>query len=194
MGGASLVDVAGWLSDRSGVAFLTAALAPFVWLTLPVFAVGVLLSTSTDRLNPWGVLGVIAVAMQNAVFSIVIATDTILAVRADTLLETPQLTAALWDLHTAFFTLNGVSIALALGAFSAATLVSGKIPRWFAALGFLGAASFLANALQLPAALVGDETPIGIVAGLIWVVWAAGLAGSMVRRPRRTGGTSAAPA
>ena len=181
MGGAELAVVAAWFADHQGVVRLTSLIAPLIWLTLPVFAVGVLRFTSTTSLNPWAVLGVIAVAMQNAVFSVVIATDTILAVRADTLLANPGASTALWDLHTAFFTLNGASIALALVGFSAATLTSGRVPRWFGVAGLVGAALFLANAMQLPAALVGAELPIGIPAGLLWLAWATGMAAIMAR-------------
>lgn len=181
MGGAELADVAAWFTDHQGVVRLTSVIAPLIWLALPLFAVGIVRFTSAGSLNPWAVLGLIAVAMQNAVFSVVIATDTILAVRADTLLTTPGSSAALWDLHTAFFTLNGASIALAMGGFSAAILATDRVPRWFGALGLVGAALFLANAWQLPAVLVGAELPFGIAAGILWLLWAAGMAGIMAR-------------
>lgn len=181
MGGAELADVAAWFVDHPGVVRLTSVVAPLIWLTLPLFAVGILRFTSTTSFNPWAVLGLVAVAMQNAVFSVVIATDTILAVRADTLLATPGSSLALWDLHNAFFTLNGASIALALGGFSAATLVSRRVAPWFGIAGMVGAALFLANALQLPAVLVGTELPFGIAAGVLWLLWAAAMAATMVR-------------
>ena len=183
-GAAAIADIAGYYTDHGGITLLVSVVAPFIWLALPLFAVGVLITTSrtSGTLNPWGVVGVVGAIMQNAVFTGVVATDTILAARVDTLAAGPQFTQALWDVHNALFTLNGASLTLALGGFSLAVLTSGAAGRWIGGFGLVGAGLLFAGSLLSSLALAGSNLPmIGLPGFIIWLLWIASYGVRMVR-------------
>lgn len=182
-GEASVAEVAAWFTENDGIALLVSTIAPLVWIALPIFAVGVLYATrdAGGRFNPWAILGVVGAVMQNAVFTMVVATDTVLAVRADTLLASPEFTLALWDLQHAVFLLNGASLTLALGGFALATLTSETATRWFGVLGLVGAGLLGLSATRAASAVGGPEVVVGFPGFIVWMVWILGFGIKLAR-------------
>lgn len=189
---APMADVASWFAEHGIVVDLIAAAAPFIWIAMTVFGVGILMATRSESgsLNPWAVVGLVGVTMQHAIFSQVIGTDTVLAAQSDagtTLAET------VWQLHHASFSLNHVSITLALGGFALAAIGSGLAPAWTQWVAGVGVAGLLLNAMQTPLLLRGaGVTALGAVGFLGWVVFAVTVALRLLRtevpitrRPRR---------
>lgn len=136
-------------------------------------------------------MAIAGVVMQNAIFSGVIATDAILAVRATELAAQPQFRQLLWDLNHAAFGLNPASLTVALGGFALAVLTSGTAPRWLAGLGLAGAAMLILGAIQVVPVL--EESPTSLIAFVGFFVWISFIVAASVVMLRPAPRLEAAP-
>lgn len=182
-GEATVSEIAAYFSEYDTISLVASYTGPLIWLALPLFAIGVLVATrdTAGKANPWAIAGVAGAVMQNGLFSLVIATDVVLATRADSLAALPQFTQTLWDIQHAFFALNGASLALALSGFAMAALTSRATSRWFAGLGLVGAFVLMVSATQSSAAISGPPVIIGFVGFIIWVTWIASFSVKLLR-------------
>jgi hypothetical protein len=182
---ASASEVAGWYAVNSSVPTIVSVLAPIIWISLAVFAVGMLAYTRSrrDGVNPWAVVAIAGVIMQNAVFSGVVATDSILATRATELAAQPQFTALLWDLNHAAMTLNHASLVIAAGGLALAVLTSRVAPAWLSTLGLVAAGLFALSAVQVVPALQASPTSLVVFpAFFAWVAFVTIASVTMLRR------------
>ncbi|MFQ6031008.1 MAG: DUF4386 family protein, partial [Dehalococcoidia bacterium] len=143
--------------------------------TLAFFASGVyalVRPIERDRQEGWVVLGVLGIVFQNGVFTVVIATDVVLLMLADSLLTNAGTTEAVWNLQRALFTLNGTAIGIAFFGLSMATLRAGIAPKWHSYGGIIGSVAFLLSAIFVVAALQGSLIfIIGLVGFILWLLW-----------------------
>ena len=181
--GADTADVIAYFSANRGVVGVASALTPAAWALSTVFAAGAVAAlwrSDRERGEAWSLVGFAGVLLQNVAFAAVVALR--LAVADDR-------TGALWSLHDALFTLNGVFLALALVGLSAGGRHAGLITRWHARLGLLAAALLFTSATLTPL-VVDHPGPLGLLglAGwLLWVAWIVAYAVTLIRVPR-TGG------
>lgn len=178
---ASTSDIGGWFSENTLVVDVMTAGATLIWVAMTIFGVGILLATRSPEgsVNPWAVVGMVGVTMQHAIFSQVIATDAVLAARADAGDGFGELA---WQLHHASFSLNNLSIALALGGFAFAAIGSGLAPRWTRWVAVAGVAGLWLNSMQTSLLLRGDGFfALGLVGFLGWVTFAVILSIRLLR-------------
>jgi hypothetical protein len=190
---ASASEVAAWYSGNISIPIIVSILAPIIWISLPVFAAGMLAYTRSrsEGVNPWAVMAVAGVVMQNAIFSGVVATDSILATRATELATQPQFTALLWDLNHAAMTLNHASLVIAAGGLAMALLTSRVAPTWLGGLGLVAAGLFSLSAIQVVPALEASPTSLVVFpAFFAWVAFVAIASVTMLRRAPMTADTS----
>lgn len=182
-------EVAAWYAANGNVPTIVSVIAPIIWISLPVFAAGMLAYTRSrsNGVNPWAVMAVAGVIMQNAIFSGVVATDSILAARASELAAQPQFTALLWDLNHAAMTLNHASLVVAAGGLALALLTSKVAPAWLGGLGLLAAGLFALSAVQVVPALEASTTTLVVFpAFFAWVSFVALASVTMLRRAPAT--------
>lgn len=178
---APMAEVGAWFAERGIVVDVMTAGATIIWVAMTVFGVGVLMATrsSDGSVNPWAVVGLVGVAMQHAIFSQVIGTDAVLAARSD---AGDTLGEVVWQLHHASFSLNNLSITIALGGFALAAIRTGLAPawtRWVAAAGVVG---LWLNAMQTSLLLRGDGIiAFGLIGFLGWISFAVTVAFRLVR-------------
>ena len=184
LGDASLSDITTYYSDHAWVSIATSVVAPLIWMALPLFAIGVLVATRGPQgtINPFAVAGVAGAVMQNAIFSGAVATDAVLAVRADSLATSPEFTQTLWDLQHAAMTLNHVSIALAFMGLALAALTSSLTRRWFGWSGLGGAAVMLISGTRSTVAIEGGGIELAMVGFTLWIAWVVSCSFRLIRR------------
>ncbi|MER5264169.1 hypothetical protein ABTZ99_19055 [Actinosynnema sp. NPDC002837] len=176
--GADAADVIAYFPANRGVVGVASALTPAAWALSTVFAAGAVAAlwrSDRGRGEAWSLVGFAGVLLQNGAFAAVTALR--LAVADD-----PG--GALWSLHEALFTLNGVFLALALVGFSVGGRHAGLIPAWHARLGLLSAALLFTSATLTPLVVDGPG-PLGLLglAGwLLWVAWVVAYSAALIRR------------
>lgn len=172
LGEASLEDIVGFFTDYAWAVTAITAMAAMVWVLMTIFAVGVVMTTR-DRagaLNPWALVGLVGIAMQNVVFGRAISTDVVMA-STDDLAAHPEVTGALWDLHTVALTMNHISIAIAILGFGLAATASGLMPAWTRPVALVGSALLFVSGATVPQAVTSDIPPIGVPGVFIWLAW-----------------------
>ena len=171
--GASPEDVRAFFAAGDTGVTVSTALAPIAWILLPVFAAGVAAAArarSVVQGDAWPLVGLGATIMQNCLFGGVVATQAVLSAGG----LSADVEWGVWQLHTAFFSLNAVSLAIIMASLSLAGVRSGLIRRWHATLGFVSAGAMTVVSVTTP--LHMDGGPLGLLglAGfLAWVVWLA---------------------
>jgi hypothetical protein len=159
-------------ASGAGVGVAT-ALAPIAWILLPVFAAGVAAAArrrSIAQGDAWPLVGLGAAVMQNCLFGGVVATQAVLAAGG----LSADVEWGLWQLHTALFSLNAVSLAIIMASLSLAGVRTGLIRRWHATLGFVSAAAMTLVSVTTPLHMDGGPLGLlGLVGFLAWVVWLA---------------------
>ena len=183
IGDASLDAIVSYYVEHSGGVGLLTIIAPIAWAALSLFCAGVLVNTrGTDgRTSGWAVVGVTGIALMVPSFCAVVTADAALAARASTLAERPEYTQMLWDFHMILQILNWTFVAIALGGFGMAALVSKTAP-WLGKLAVPGAALLLAGATQSLPGLAGSSSVfIGLPGFVIWLVFVVGYSLTMIR-------------
>lgn len=148
---------------------IASALAPLAWLALTVFGVGATARVwrgEQSRGEVWSLVGVVGIGMQNVLFAGVVATQVAMLA--------PGPTAALWNLHNALFSLNGITLAMTLLGFSIGGLRTATMRRWHGGLGLVAAVLLLASSMLTPVALSGGAQVVGVagfVGFVLWLVW-----------------------
>jgi hypothetical protein len=171
--GASPDEVHEFFADPAVGVELGTALAPLAWILLPVFAAGVVAAArrrSVARGDAWPLIGLGATIMQNCLFGGVVATQVVLITGG----LSPDVEWGVWQLHSALFSLNAVSLAIIMGSLSIAGVRTGLIRGWHATLGF--ASALVMTFVSVTTTMHMDGGPIGLMglAGfLAWVVWLA---------------------
>ncbi len=176
--GADTAAAIAYFSANQGVIGLTSALTPAAWALSTVFgagAVAALWRSDRERGEAWSLVGFVGVLLQNGAFAAVVALRLAMA-------EDP--TGALWRLHDALFTLNGVFLALALVGLSISGRHAGLIPTWHARLGLLSATLLFASATLAPL-IIDHPGPLGLLGltgWLLWVAWIVAWSVALIRR------------
>ncbi|XVS63485.1 hypothetical protein ACQPYE_35315 [Actinosynnema sp. CA-299493] len=177
--GAETAAVIAYFTANRGAVGVASALTPAAWALSTVFAAGVVAAlrrSERERGEAWSLVGFAGVLLQNGAFAAVTALR--LAVADDP-------TGALWSLHDALFTLNGVFLASALVGLSLGGRHAGLIPAWHARLGLLSAALLFTSATLAPL-VVARPGPLvfpGLAGWLLWVVWVVAYSVALIRRP-----------
>ena len=148
-------------------------LAPIAWILLPVFAAGVAAASRRRSLgqgDAWPLVGLGAAIMQNCLFGGVVATQAVLNAGG----LSADVEWGIWQLHTALFSLNAVSLAIIMASLSLAGVRTGLIRPWHATLGFVSA---------------GVMTVVSVTTPLPWTAARSGCsAGRLPRLGRLAGG------
>ncbi|MET9230039.1 hypothetical protein [Lentzea sp. NPDC003310] len=178
--GADAADVIAFFTTRQTALGFASSVMPAAWLAAVVFGVGAWTAVrrrGRDQDQGWALVGLAGVVLQNGAFAVV-ASIRLALPRADS-----DVVPALWGVHDAVFTLNGVFLATALIGLSAGGAGAGLISRWHAWLGFASAALLFASATLTPL-VVAEAGPLGLLglAGwLMWVVWLVAYGIELVR-------------
>jgi hypothetical protein len=184
--GATPDEVGEFFAVSSTRVTVSTALAPIAWILLPVFAAGVAAAVrrrSSLRGEAWPLVGLGASIMQNCLFGGVVATQAVLSAGG----LSPDVEWGVWQLHTALFSLNAVSLAIIMASLSLAGVRTGLIRRWHATLGFVSAGVMTVVSVTTP--LHMDGGPLGLIglAGfLAWVVWLATYGVALLRAANST--------
>jgi hypothetical protein len=171
--GASPEEVREFFAASGAGVTVSTALAPIAWILLPVFAAGVAAAArrrSVVQGDAWPLVGLGAAIMQNCLFGGVVATQAVLSAGG----LSADVEWGVWQLHTALFSLNAVSLALIMASLSLAGVRTGLIRRPHATLGLVSAGVMTLVSVTTP--LHMDGGPLGLLglAGfLAWVVWLA---------------------
>lgn len=186
IGNATLSQIASYYVEHGSAVSFFAYVAPVAWLSISLFAAGVVVSTRHEgRPNGWSLVGAMGVATMIATFCGVVTADLALAARAATLLANPQYTQVLWDYHMVLQILNLTFIAVALGGFGMAAVTSGVAPR-LGKMGLLGSAFLLAAGTQaLPGVTGAGPTLVALPGFAIWLIFVIGYSVTMIRSPAR---------
>ena len=181
MAGASRSEVLEHFADAGIAADLGTSLAPLAWISLVLFAGGVVAALRRHEHasgDTWPLVGLVGAVMQNAIFAGVVATQAAMATGA----LSDDATWALWQLHNGLFSLNAMSLVIVLLALSVGAHRAGLIAAWQRRLGFVAAASMAVTAVATPVAMEGH--PVGMVgfAGfLLWLVWLGSVSMRLLR-------------
>ncbi|GAB2983325.1 hypothetical protein [Saccharothrix stipae] len=180
-------DVVAYFSTHQAIVGLSSALTPTAWALSTLFAAGAVVASrqsDRDRGEAWSLVGFAGVVLQNGTFAAVIALRLALPPTTRT---APDATGALWSLHDALFTLNGVFLAMALVGLSISGRHANLIARWHATLGHLAATLLFTSATLTPliTAEPGPLALLGLGGWLLWVAWIVLYATTLIRRPHR---------
>ncbi|MBD3924761.1 hypothetical protein IEZ26_09045 [Nocardioides cavernae] len=190
--GATPEEVREFFATTDARVTVSTALAPIAWILLPVFAAGVAAAArrrSVVQGDAWPLVGLGAAIMQNCLFGGVVATQAVLSAGS----LSADVEWGVWQLHTAFFSLNAVSLAIIMASLSLAGVRTGLIRRWHATLGCVSAGAMTVVSVTTP--LHMDGGPLGLLglAGfLAWVVWLATYGVVLLRAAKGTAEVAAA--
>ena len=186
MGSVTGPEIVSYYAANAATLRVMGYLAPVIWITLPLFALGLRVRVGGGEQSgarAWATLGVAGAIMQNAIFSTVIASALVLtSLGAE---AQPDLALSIWRWQRAAFGLNGTSLVLALGGMSLASLRGGVAPRWVSIGGLVGAAILLVSTALLPIEFGGSTIPpFGLVGFLLWLLFIAVSGVRLVSGPR----------
>lgn len=158
--------VAFYTSTRTGIAISHAALALDVVFLL-LFAQACLLRFGAGFAGIFARSGVTMIHVMIATFGATMACDVALlnvasTAGADTVL-------ALWRLHAALLTVNGIVIGAILVTLGLASRTSGEGPRWLAT--FAAGVGVLSLLGAVPAAAIGEGSPMGLFGFAGFLTW-----------------------
>ena len=184
MAGATRTEVLEHFADAGPATDLGTALAPLAWLSLVLFAGGVVAALrrhEQDSGDSWSLVGLVGAVMQNAIFAGVVASQAALATGS----LSDDATWALWQLHNGLFTLNAMSLAIVLLAVSVGAGRAGLITAWQRKLGLTAAALMGVAAAATPLAMDGHPLGLAGFAGfLLWLVWVGCVSSRLLRTAR----------
>ena len=171
--GADLDEVVRFYSDNTTKVTLASG-----WVALNVPLVIIFVATIANRLREsarsafWGQLAFGGVFLISGTFMLVTMLQSVLAARVDTLATNQAALGVVWDLHSAAFAINTLSLAVLLGSLSIGSLMHSIVPRWTAWMGIVGSVLLLAHTAVSVSVIKGDSIMIiGLVGFLMWVVW-----------------------
>ncbi|ROP40402.1 hypothetical protein [Saccharothrix texasensis] len=175
--GADTAEVIAYFSANRGAVGVASALTPAAWASSTVFAAGAVAAlwrSDRERGEAWSLVGFAGVLLQNGAFA---------AVTALRLAAADDPTGALWSLHDALFTLNGVFLASALVGLSLSGRHAGLIPAWHARLGYSSAVLLGTSATLTPLVIArpGVLGLLGLVGWLLWVAWLVVCSAALIR-------------
>lgn len=190
--GATPEEVREFFATSGAGVTVSTALAPIAWILLPVFAAGVAAAVRRRPVvqgDAWPLVGLGATIMQNCLFGGVVATQAVLAAGG----LSADVEWGIWQLHTALFSLNAVSLAIIMASLSLAGVHTGLIRRWHAMLGFVSAGVMTVVSLTTPIHMDGGLIGlIGLAGFLAWVVWLATYGVGLLRAAKGTAEGAAA--
>jgi hypothetical protein len=169
--GVPLDEVAAWYADRAGSIALACG-----WVAINVPLLLLFGSAVSERIAKggqpvWARMGFGGVVLLAAAFSCTTWLQAVLAARAADLAASGQL-AVVWDFHTAAFAMSGVALATTLLGFSAGSWTTGVVPRWTAAVGFLGVGLLGGAGAAIVSTVDGGPGIFLQLGGFVtWVVW-----------------------
>jgi hypothetical protein len=184
--GATPVEVREFFAASGTGVTVSTALAPIAWILLPVFAAGVAAAArrrSVAQGDAWPLVGLGAAIMQNCLFGGVVATQAVLSAGG----LSADVEWGIWQLHTALFSLNAVSLAIIMASLSLAGVRTGLIRCWHATLGFVSAAVMTVVSVTTPIHMDGGPLGLlGLAGFLAWVVWLAAYGVVLLRAAKGT--------
>lgn len=171
--GAETNEVIAFFTTGTGAVGIASALTPLTWVLATLFgagAVSALWRSDRDRGEAWCLVGFAGLILQNGTFAGVVAVRLALA---STAAHDSAVTAGIWALHDALFTLNGTFLVLALIGLSVSGLRAGLVRRWHGGLGLLSAVLLFGSATLVPLVIdhAGPLGLLGLVGWLMWVAW-----------------------
>jgi hypothetical protein len=192
--GATPEDVREFFAAGGSGLTVSTALAPIAWILLPVFAAGVAAASRRRSLvqgDAWPLVGLGAAIMQNCLFGGVVATQAVLSAGG----LSADVEWGIWQLHTALFSLNAVSLAIIMASLSLAGVRTGLIRPWHATLGFVSAGVMTVVSVTTPLHMAGGPLGmLGLAGFLAWVVWLAAYGVALLRAAKDTADVADAPA
>ena len=184
---ASIQKISSYYENNKDAVKAGVSMALVVWPALLLFVSGVFLIVQPmeqQRQEAWSILALLGIAVQSAVFIVVISTQAAFALRADTILANPGATEALWGLQRAALSIDGAGLVAALVGLAMGTFRAGVAPKWHSAIGVSGGLILLAGHITVHATPDGGAVGIIPMAGFIlWLVWILIMAIKMVLTP-----------
>ncbi|MGH3458413.1 hypothetical protein [Aeromicrobium sp.] len=183
--GASRSEVLAYFADHGTAIGVATALATLAWMTLPMYAAGVVAAVRDHERNfgdSWSLVALAGAVMQNAIFASVAGIQAVLGLTT----ISDDVAWGLWQMHNALFTLNCVSLVIVLVGVSIGGRRAGLLRGWQHKLGLTSAAAFAGAAVLTPVTI--DGHPIGLLgfAGFaLWLVWIASVSVALLREPAR---------
>jgi hypothetical protein len=189
--GATPGEVREFFATSGSAVTVSTALAPIAWILLPIFAAGVAAAArrrSDVHGDAWPLVGLGAAIMQNCLFGGVVATQAVLNAGG----LSADVEWGMWQLHTALFSLNAVSLAIIMTSLSLAGLRTGLIRGWHGTLGFVSAGVMTLVSVTTPIHMDGGLLGLlGLVGFLAWVVWLATYGVVLLRAAKGTASVDA---
>ncbi|HEV2798421.1 MAG TPA: hypothetical protein VGV65_12450 [Nocardioides sp.] len=190
--GATPAEVREFFAASGTGVTMSTALAPIAWILLPVFAAGVAAAArrrSVAQGDAWPLVGLGAAIMQNCMFGGVVATQAVLSAGG----LSADVEWGIWQLHTALFSLNAVSLAIIMASLSLAGKRTGLIRHWHATLGFVSAGVMTVVSVTTPIHMDGGPLGLlGLVGFLAWIIWLAAYGIVLLRTAKDTAEIDAA--
>lgn len=184
---ASIQEIASYYENNKDAVKAGVSLALVAWPALLLFVSGVFLIVrpmEQQRLEAWSILALLGIAVQSAVFIVVVSTNAAFVLRADTIAANAGATEALWALQRAPLSIDGAGLVAALVGMAMGTLRAGVAPKWHSAVGVVGGVLLLAGHIAVQAS--PDDWAVWIipmVGFILWLLWILIMAIRMVIRP-----------
>lgn len=184
---APIQEISSYYENNQGAVKAVVSLAMVIWPALLLFVSGVFLIVrpmERQRQEAWSVLALLGIAVQSAVFIIVIGTDAAFLLRGDTIVANAGATEALWGLQRAVLSIDGAGAGVALVGLAMGTLSAGVAPKWQSVGGVIGGVLLLAGSIALHASPEGWAVWIIPQVGFIlWLLWILIMGIRMVIKP-----------
>ena len=96
-------------------------------------------------------MALLGIAVQSAVFIVVMGTQAAIMLRADTILANAGAMEALWGLQRAALSIDGAGVGVALVGLAMSTLRAGVAPKWHSVGGVIGGVLLLVGSVTVHA-------------------------------------------
>ena len=184
---APIQEISAYYENNKDTTKAVVSVALVVWPALLLFVSGVFLIVhplEQQRQEAWPVLALLGIAVQSAVFIVVIGTNAAFLLRADTILANSGATEALWGLQRAALSIDGAGAGVALVGLAMSTLRADIAPKWHSVGGVIGGLLLLVGSIAVHATPEGwPVLIIPMVGFILWLLWILIMGIRMVIRP-----------
>ncbi len=184
---APIQEISAYYENNKDTTKAVVSVALVVWPALLLFVSGVFLIVRPmehQRQEAWSVFALLGIAVQSAVFIVVIGTNAAFVLRADTIVANAGATEALWGLQRAALSIDGAGVGVALVGLAMSTFRAGVAPKWHSVGGVIGGVLLLVGSIAVHAA--PEDWPvlfIPLVGFILWLLWILIMGIRMVIRP-----------
>jgi len=184
---APIQEISAYYENNKVTTKAVVSVAMVVWPALLLFVSGVFLIVrpmEQQRHEAWSILTLLGIAVQSAVFIVVIGTNAAFLIRADTILANAGAMEALWGLQRAALSIDGAGAGVALVALAIGTFRAGVAPKWLTIGGLAGGMLLLVGSVAVHAAPNGwDVMIIPMVGFVLWLLWILIMGSRMIIKP-----------